>query len=162
MLGGEGCRSDRQIMHGRLKTPSVALAVGGGIPHTAGHTKTLNPLPTTVWQRRAACRGRLDLDWIDPSPTQETQCRTVCAGCPVRALCRTFALASGEPWGIWGGLDPDERASIARSAGYPPPRALPPHGTNARYAKHRCPCTPCRRAHTVYERQRQERVRRHA
>src|ERR1700730_4238171 len=103
MLGGEGCRSDRQIMHGRLKTPSVVLAEDGRVPHATGHAKNSTSPPTKVWQRRAACRGRLDLEWIDPSPTQEAQCRTVCAGCPVRALCRAFALASGEPWGIWGG-----------------------------------------------------------
>jgi hypothetical protein len=147
-------------MHTRLTTPSVMLVAGWGIPHTTSTTQAGIPSPTRAWHRRAACRGRLDLDWIDPSPAQAAQCRTVCAGCPVRTLCRTLALANGEPWGIWGGLDPDERASIARADGYPPPRALPPHGTNARYAKHRCPCTPCRHAHTVHERQRRERARR--
>lgn len=107
--------------------------------------------PRAVWARHAACRGRLDLDWIDPSPAQTDQCRAVCAGCPVRASCRMFALGNGEPWGIWGGLDPDERAVLARVGGYPSPHALPPHGTNSRYAKHGCRCHPCRYAHTAYE-----------
>jgi len=109
------------------------------------------------WSRYAACRVRLDLEWIDPSPVQAEQCRTVCAACPVLLSCRMFALRSGEPWGIWGGLDPDERAAVARIGGHPTPQALPPHGTNSRYAKHRCRCSTCRYAHTVYEHSRRAR-----
>lgn len=111
-----------------------------------------------AWSRHAACLGRLDLDWIDPQPGQADQCRAVCADCPVRTSCQQFALTHGEPWGIWGGLDPDERAIIALAGGHPPPRALPSHGTNSRYAKHRCRCPPCRHAHTTYEHDRRRRT----
>jgi hypothetical protein len=109
------------------------------------------------WSRHAACRARLDLEWIDPSPAQAEQCRMVCDGCPVRQPCRMFALRNGEPWGIWGGLDPDERAAVARTDGYPTPQALPAHGTNSRYAKHGCRCSACRYAHTTYEQTRRAR-----
>jgi hypothetical protein len=109
------------------------------------------------WSRHAACRARLDLEWIDPSPAQANQCRMVCDGCPVRQPCRMFALRNGEPWGIWGGLDPDERAAVARTDGYPTPQALPAHGTNSRYAKHGCRCPACRHAHTTYEHARRAR-----
>lgn len=105
-----------------------------------------------TWRRHAACRGRLDLEWIDPTPEQADRCRAVCAACPVLAACQLFALTTGEPWGIWGGLDPDERAVIAVLQGYAAPRSLPLHGTNYRYAKHNCRCEPCRYAHRIYER----------
>lgn len=108
------------------------------------------------WWHRAACRGRLDLDWIEPSASEKRRCRAVCARCPVRADCRETALAAGEPWGIWGGLDPDQREIVAMKHGYPPPRSLPSHGTNPRYAKHGCRCEPCREAHTDHERNRRE------
>ncbi len=111
------------------------------------------------WQRDAACRGRTDLDWIDPPTSQQARCRAVCVSCPVVTICRTHALVNGEPWGIWGGLNPAERAAIAEREGHPIPAVLPAHGTNPRYAKHRCRCLACRRAHTTYERIRRSRIR---
>ena len=35
--------------------------------------------------------------------------RQVCEVCPVRTRCLAAALLYGEEYGIWGGLDPDER-----------------------------------------------------
>lgn len=35
--------------------------------------------------------------------------RGVCEGCPVRRSCLAHALATGEPDGLWGGLDESER-----------------------------------------------------
>lgn len=107
------------------------------------------------WMRSAACLRRWhDLEWIDPDPEQAEQCRAICLTCPVRQTCLRHALTAAEPWGIWGGLDPDQRAELARLAGYPVPTALPMHGFRARYAKHGCRCSACRHAHTVYEYQR--------
>ncbi|HEX3779070.1 MAG TPA: WhiB family transcriptional regulator [Pseudonocardiaceae bacterium] len=107
------------------------------------------------WTHHAACLDLWpDLDWIDPSPGQADQCRAVCAGCPVRLTCLTFALVHAEPWGIWGGLDPDERAALADLTGLSAPIALPAHGFRARYAKHGCRCPACRHAHAVYENRR--------
>jgi hypothetical protein len=110
-----------------------------------------------VWRERAACRGNWELDWIDPSPADEAVCRAICRRCPVRVECGEDALLSGEPWGLWGGLDPHERAIIAAHRSIPTPRMLPPHGTNPRYAKHGCRCPACRSAHTTYERGRRAR-----
>ncbi|WIV59038.1 WhiB family transcriptional regulator [Amycolatopsis nalaikhensis] len=111
------------------------------------------------WRERATCRGRLDLDFIDPADEQIDQCRAVCAECPVRELCLAEALTSGEAWGIWGGLDADERAAVAEQSGHPAPTVRPAHGTNARYAKHRCRCAACTAAHAEYERERRARLR---
>jgi WhiB family redox-sensing transcriptional regulator len=35
--------------------------------------------------------------------------KAICAGCPVLDDCRNYAIAAGEPVGIWGGLTEDER-----------------------------------------------------
>jgi WhiB family redox-sensing transcriptional regulator len=115
-----------------------------------------SPLPrSSAWMSSAACRDHwTDLDWIEPSPEQEQRCRALCARCPVRQTCLNRALTAAEPWGIWGGLDPDQRAVLARLIGFPIPAALPLHGFRARYARHGCRCAACRYAHTTYERQR--------
>lgn len=111
----------------------------------------------STWHTNAACGEHPDLDFIDPEPDQIERCRAVCAGCPVREKCLADALAAGEPWGIWGGLDTDQRAALAERTGVPEPTILPAHGTNSRYVKHGCRCTTCRHAHTTYERERRRR-----
>lgn len=120
-----------------------------------GSGQVLPGLPTPPsWTCDAACLGWTDLDWIDPEPDQAQLCRVICAGCPVRAQCLTAALASGEPWGIWGGQDPAQRADIAEASGFPVPTVVPCHGVHARYVHHHCRCAACRRSHAAYERQR--------
>jgi hypothetical protein len=111
------------------------------------------PMPPD-WTRQAACRYWPDLDWIDPTPEQARDCRLLCAGCPVRWRCLAAALVTAEPWGIWGGLDVDERADLARTYGFPAPRVVPAHGVHARYLRHRCRCGACRYVHALYARQR--------
>jgi hypothetical protein len=111
------------------------------------------------WTRAAACRDRwADLDWVDPMPDQAQRCRAVCGGCSVRMACLTHAIRIAEPWGIWGGLDPDQRAILAQLVGLPVPAVLPMHGFRARYAKHGCRCSACRHAHAVYEHQRRRKA----
>lgn len=112
------------------------------------------------WQTRAACKGRVDLDFIEPkSAAEDAECRALCAACPVRQQCLGAALASGEAWGLWGGLDAEERMRLAERDGHELPAVLPAHGTNPRYAKHGCRCDLCRTAHTDYERARRARRR---
>lgn len=73
------------------------------------------------WRRDAACR-REDPELFFPVGTrgpalqQIRQARAVCAGCPVRLDCLTFALVNGADDGIWGGLTEDERRDLVRSS----------------------------------------------
>lgn len=120
------------------------------------HRTTASPRPP-AWTQSAACADHwADLDWIDPTPSQARRCRALCAGCPVRRTCLITALTAAEPWGIWGGLDPTERAVLAQTLGLPVPTVLPLHGFRARYAKHGCRCRACRNAHAVYAHQRRQ------
>ncbi len=75
------------------------------------------------WSDRAACRGMDDSVFFHPDNERgaskrrrEAYAKSVCAGCPVRPRCLAAALASHEPFGIWGGTTPDERDAIAVSA----------------------------------------------
>jgi WhiB family redox-sensing transcriptional regulator len=40
--------------------------------------------------------------------------RQLCAACPVRELCLSYALDSRELFGMWGGLAPRERLDLLR------------------------------------------------
>ena len=48
--------------------------------------------------------------------------RKVCANCPVQMDCLEYAIAADE-WGIWGGLDRDQRRTLRDGADA---AALPP------------------------------------
>lgn len=40
--------------------------------------------------------------------------KRICRGCPVMAECLQWALEHDEQEGVWGGLDPNERAALRR------------------------------------------------
>ncbi|GLW05517.1 transcriptional regulator WhiB [Microtetraspora sp. NBRC 13810] len=68
-------------------------------------------IPEIAWAPRGACRDS-DPDLFFPltsSAEQEERAKGVCAGCQVLADCREYALRTGEPDGIWGGLTVEER-----------------------------------------------------
>ncbi|WP_410614861.1 WhiB family transcriptional regulator [Amycolatopsis sp. lyj-109] len=58
-------------------------------------------------------RSRPDLDWHSTDPDQLASCRVICTSCEVREPCLALALANHDPWGLWGGLSPDEREKLA-------------------------------------------------
>ncbi|MEU6239383.1 WhiB family transcriptional regulator [Kitasatospora sp. NPDC047058] len=68
------------------------------------------------WQLEAACRQVENSLFFHPSgergtahKAREEAAKAVCADCPVRIACRRHALATREPYGVWGGLSEDER-----------------------------------------------------
>ena len=80
------------------------------------------------WQKNAACRGMGDETFFhppderDPARSQRiSQAKAICQSCPVIDECRLHALRVREPYGIWGGLSEDERASLlgVRTMRYP-------------------------------------------
>lgn len=48
------------------------------------------------------CEGRMEEYSGDEFPT-DRQAERLCAGCPARALCETYATEAHPAWGLWGG-----------------------------------------------------------
>ncbi len=66
----------------------------------------------------AAC-AEVDPDLFFPADDEagefvERRARQICAGCAVREMCLALALKRSEQHGIFGGLDPAERRTLAR------------------------------------------------
>jgi WhiB family transcriptional regulator, redox-sensing transcriptional regulator len=101
------------------------------------------------WRDRAACRDLVTADndpFFADSDEGIQAAIAICAPCPVRDDCLTFAVRTGQQYGIWGGqTEQTIRQLIALD------RAGRPHGTqaptghpNARktHCKHGHPSTP--------------------
>ncbi|WP_026197017.1 MULTISPECIES: WhiB family transcriptional regulator [Sciscionella] len=76
------------------------------------------------WQMYGACRGMESATFFHPDgergparARREQLAKQVCAHCPVLELCRTHALRSREPYGVWGGMSESERESVLRTKG---------------------------------------------
>lgn len=67
-----------------------------------------------LWTRRALCADADPEIFFPAHDDPATEARQICARCPVRINCLQFALHSHEPYGIWGGLEPGEQASLRR------------------------------------------------
>lgn len=71
------------------------------------------------WRQYAACRDE-DTDLFFPVGTggpavgQAEEAKAVCRDCPVARQCLSWALETKQRYGIWGGLDEDERRTLSR------------------------------------------------
>ena len=63
------------------------------------------------WRMHAACAGwPIDLFYGDESDVVMTsQAQRLCERCPVRADCLNDAMTHNDPYGIWGGMTPEQR-----------------------------------------------------
>lgn len=66
------------------------------------------------WRRNAACRGLSPSLWYPERGDTGTQAKAVCRGCDVKGECLEYALASGQKWGVWGGLSERELRKLRR------------------------------------------------
>lgn len=114
------------------------------------------------WRDRAACVGKDPEWWFSYSSGELALARSICGKCPVAVQCLKYALESDERYGIFGGLDEYQRASIRRKEAKeearkesPVPRVIRPrhpreHGTTRGYRQHKNlqerPCQPCKDA----------------
>ena len=71
------------------------------------------------WQTRGACQSQDTELFFHPEnergprrDAREAAAKAVCARCPVLQECRAHALATREPYGVWGGLSEPEREAI--------------------------------------------------
>jgi WhiB family redox-sensing transcriptional regulator len=65
------------------------------------------------WHGRGLCVGDDPDDFFPSRGDPGTQARQICAGCAVRDDCLGYAIDADE-FGIWGGLDQDERRNLRR------------------------------------------------
>jgi len=75
------------------------------------------------WTARASCADTDPAFFFPPQGHPATRARQICARCPVRDDCLSYALDADEKYGIWGGLDPDERRKLRRRRQSKPPRS---------------------------------------
>ncbi|HEY5834054.1 WhiB family transcriptional regulator [Streptomyces sp.] len=75
------------------------------------------------WQAQAACRGMDSSVFFSPPDERgharrqrEQQAKAVCEACPVRTPCALFAVATNQPFGVWGGLTESDRNPDPRTA----------------------------------------------
>jgi len=75
------------------------------------------------WQLLGSCRGQDTELFFHPEgergpsrANREAAAKAVCATCPVLLQCRAHALASREPYGVWGGLSEHEREDLVAAA----------------------------------------------
>ena len=86
-----------------------------GIPlaHVRTTAAVIKELDGIRWRLRGRCASDKSGAWfMDPRMPAARTARLVCASCPVRARCLSAALLYGEEYGIWGGLDAEERSAL--------------------------------------------------
>lgn len=71
-------------------------------------------LPSSSWQQDAACRDADPALFFANDDGNQKAALELCATCPVRRPCLEHALATREPYGIWGGADEHERKRLMR------------------------------------------------
>ncbi|NHA69922.1 WhiB family transcriptional regulator [Phycicoccus flavus] len=86
---------------------------GVPLPYVRASDAVLDELDGIRWRERGLCAADPDGGWFEDVRTPAAQrARLVCAGCPIRRRCLAAALLYGEEYGIWGGLDPDQRRRL--------------------------------------------------
>lgn len=71
------------------------------------------------WRHRAACRGQdpelfFPVGNSGPALLQIAEAKAVCGRCPVADECLSWALTSGQDYGVWGAMSEDERRALSR------------------------------------------------
>ncbi len=115
--------------HGVMVSVAVVFLVSGRSIFDEGESNVsqsfLLPGPNADfwdWQLQGACRGENSDVFYHPDgergrarAQRENRAKAICHTCPVIELCREHALASGEPYGVWGGMSESERVVALRS-----------------------------------------------
>jgi WhiB family transcriptional regulator, redox-sensing transcriptional regulator len=77
------------------------------------------PDPSTSawdWQLHGSCRGMNPAIFFPSARARRTRdeahAKAVCRTCAVITQCRQYAIDAAEPYGVWGGLTPMERAML--------------------------------------------------
>jgi WhiB family redox-sensing transcriptional regulator len=82
------------------------------------------------WWTQAACLSAdpelfFPISSAGPARAQVDAAKAICGGCQVQSECLSFALATGQLHGVWGGMSADERQGLRQE---PASEAVPGHG----------------------------------
>jgi WhiB family redox-sensing transcriptional regulator len=104
--------------------------------------------PPVPWDAERACGPATAALFFGGSEGDTEAAKAICAGCPCREACLSYALANRElDHGVWGGLDPAERRKLARR------RGAQRCGTLSGYVRHQelgePSCERCREAKRI-------------
>lgn len=71
------------------------------------------------WQEKAACGGQepelfFPVGNTGPAKLQIDEAKAVCNRCEVSEQCLTWALETGQEFGVWGGMSENERRALKR------------------------------------------------
>lgn len=71
------------------------------------------------WSDRAACLAAEPEQFFPvgaggAAGWETAAAKAICGGCDVLTQCRDYALETRQPFGVWGGLDEDERRVLVR------------------------------------------------
>lgn len=82
---------------------------------TSGQPAEYDPM---WWADRGACVGKDPQLWFPPiggnSRSYGEAGKAICAECPVRVDCLTYALDTEQVYGTWGGRTTKERGQVRR------------------------------------------------
>jgi WhiB family transcriptional regulator, redox-sensing transcriptional regulator len=125
----------------------VTTSPAAGARSATGPEKARQPTPPLAaqavpadWMSLGGCRDAdselfFPISSLGPAQQQIAEAKAVCAACPVRAACLSYAVETGQPAGIWGGTTEDERRHI-RSAKTARPASPPSGGARPRAREH--------------------------
>jgi WhiB family transcriptional regulator, redox-sensing transcriptional regulator len=93
----------------RKSRPKIALT-----GYSRRTSASLGLRPHMSWEESARC-GQYDPEiFFDPTARAERRAKSICAQCPVRLDCLECALSVRAEFGVWGGLNGQERRSLLR------------------------------------------------
>lgn len=66
------------------------------------------------WRDQAACQGHDPELWFPHESETGQPAKQICGTCPVREQCLTWAIDHKQDYGIWGGLNHNQRKRLAK------------------------------------------------
>ena len=88
------------------------------------------PLALGDWNGHGLCVGMDPEEFFPSNGAPATEARRICSACAVRSECLEYATAADE-FGIWGGLDQQERRNLRRRHRWQASTARPAGNTAA-------------------------------
>jgi hypothetical protein len=94
----------------RARARGMTVPVGA---HVAAKWPRLPVTPAWTLPPATACQNAAPQLFFPEPGEPDDQAKAICAVCPVRAECLAAALANGERYGVWGGVNMETREHAA-------------------------------------------------